>query len=145
MERKHRKLYIAPFCVYSAIMLYLLFNRQGGIEGMDYWTQIHINLNLEAFRTIRLFLNVLNDQEYTTAALINLGGNVILFIPLGFFLPQVFPKLRKFGRSMLATALIISAVELTQLFTLLGSCDIDDLILNVIGASIGYIIFKFLK
>ena len=145
MEQKHRKLHMALFCAYSVFMLYLLFNRAGGIEGMDYWKQIRANLNLEPFHTIRLFLKVLNKQAYTSAAFINLGGNVIMFIPLGFFLPRVSPALQKFWRTMVATILIITAVELTQLFTLLGSCDIDDLILNVTGAAIGYGIFKLLK
>ena len=144
MEQKHRKLHMALFCAYSVFMLYLLFNRAGGIEGMDYWKQIKSNLNLEPFHTIRLFLKVLDQQAYSAAAVINLGGNVIMFIPLGFFLPLVFPALGKFWRTILATALIITAVELTQLFTLLGSCDIDDLILNVIGAAAGYGLFKCL-
>ena len=141
MEQKHRKLHMALFCAYSVFMLYLLFNRAGGIEGMDYWKQIKSNLNLEPFHTIRLFLKVLDQQAYSAAAVINLGGNVIMFIPLGFLLPQVFPALQKFWRTALVTILIIITVELTQLFTLLGSCDIDDLILNVIGSAIGYGIF----
>ena len=145
METRHRKLHIFLFCIYSALMLNLLFNRAGGIEGMDYWKQIRANLNLEPFHTIRLFLRVLDKQAYSSAAAINLAGNVIMFIPLGFLLPRVFPKLRKFWRCMMATALIITAVELTQLFTLLGSCDIDDLILNVIGAAAGYILHKLCK
>ena len=84
MEAKRKLLHIALFCVYSAFMLYLLFHRAGGIEGMDYWKQIRANLNLEPFHTIRLFLNVLDQQAYSSAAIINLGGNVIMFIPLGF-------------------------------------------------------------
>ena len=145
MERKHRKLNLVLFSLYSGFMLYLLFNRSGGIEGMDYWTQIRANLNLEPFHTIRLFLKVLNNQTYSSTAFINLGGNVILFVPLGFFLPRVFPCLQKYWKAILATVLIITAVELTQLFTLLGSCDIDDLILNVIGAALGYGLHKLLK
>ena len=145
MERKHRKLNLVLFSLYSGFMLYLLFNRSGGIEGMDYWTQIRANLNLEPFHTIRLFLKVLNNQTYSSTAFINLGGNVILFVPLGFFLPRVFPCLQKYWKAILGTVLIITAVELTQLFTLLGSCDIDDLILNVIGATLGYGLHKLLK
>ena len=144
MERKHRNFNIALFCIYGAIMLWLLFDRVGGIKGMPYWDQIRANLNLEPFHTIHLFLKVLDSRVYSTSAIINLGGNVIMFIPLGFFLPQVFPALGKFWRTILATTLIITAVELTQLFTLLGSCDIDDLILNVIGAAAGYGLFKCL-
>ena len=145
MDKKHRKRNILLFVIYSAIMLWLLFDRVGGIDGMPYWDQIRANLNLEPFHTIRLFLKVLDQQIYSAAAVINLGGNVIMFIPLGFLLPQVFPGLQKFRHCILATVLIITTVELTQLFTLLGSCDIDDLILNLLGASIGYLIFKCIK
>ena len=73
-------------------------------------------------------------------AVINLGGNIIMFIPLGFLLPKVFRKLSSLPRILLITAGIITAVELIQLFTLVGSCDIDDLILNVLGAALGYLI-----
>ena len=145
METRHRKLHILLFCIYSGFMLYLLFNRAGGIEGMDYWKQIRMNLNLEPFHTIRLFLRVLGRKDYLSAAVINLAGNVIMFIPLGFLLPRVFPALSQFWQTILVTALIITVVELTQLFTLLGSCDIDDLILNLIGAAIGYGISKLTK
>ena len=145
MERKRRNFNIALFCIYGVIMLWLLFDRVGGIEGMPYWDQIRANLNLEPFHTIRLFLKVLDSRIYSTTAIINLGGNVILFIPLGFFLPRVFPALGKFWRTILTTTLIITAVELTQLFTLLGSCDVDDLILNVMGAALGYVFHKLLK
>jgi glycopeptide antibiotics resistance protein len=145
METRHRKLYIFLFCLYSAFMLYLLFGRSGGIEGKPYWDQIQANLNLKPFHTILLFLNVLTRPAYGTSALFNLGGNVILFIPLGFFLPCVFLRLRKFSSTILTTAAIISTVELLQLFTLLGRCDIDDLILNILGAAIGYGVHKIRK
>ena len=38
--------------------------------------------------------------------------------------------------------MLILCVELLQLATMLGSCDIDDLILNVIGASLGFFLWK---
>lgn len=46
---------------------------------------------------------------------------------------------------MLLVGGIIVAVELLQLFTLLGSCDIDDLILNMIGAFLGYGLFRMVQ
>ena len=61
-----------------------------------------------------------------------------MFIPLGFLLPCLWPRLRSFGRFLPAIVAIIVVIELTQLFTLLGSCDIDDLLLNTIGAVIGF-------
>ena len=145
METNHRKQYMVLFCIYSIFMLFLLFNRTGGIEGVDYWEQVQEKLCLKPFRTITLFLKALNKPGYSFKSLINLGGNVIMFIPLGFFLPRVFPRFQKLWRTILLTTLIITVVELTQLFTLLGVCDIDDLTLNVMGAIIGYIIHKLIK
>ena len=143
MEPKRKKLNTLLFCLYGTFMLYLLFDRSGYIPGVPYLAQW--KFNLIPFRTIRLFLNVLDHPAYCQAALVNLGGNVIMFIPLGFFLPRVFPRLGKLWRTLLATALLITIIELAQLLTLLGSCDIDDLILNLLGSGLGYGVHKLIK
>ena len=82
------------------------------------------------------------DQNH---AIINLVGNVIMFIPLGFCLPMLWKKQRTLWKTLLTTALIITLVELIQLLTLVGSCDTDDLILNVLGSAIGYGLFKMFQ
>ena len=125
---------------YCALMLWLLFDRPGYEPGIPYWEQAAEHLNLIPFRTLRLFgeLLVSGVRSYIRMAVINLGGYVIMFIPLGLLLPRVFPHLTSLPRVLLVTAVLITAVEITQLFTLVGSCDIDDLILNIIGSAIGY-------
>ena len=142
-----RKLYAAAFMAYCALMLWLLFDRPGYVEGIPYWEQVSAQLNLVPFRTLRLFGSLLDSPRpaYVRAAVINLGGNILMFIPLGFLLPGVFPKFHSLLRTVLATAVIITAVEIIQLLTLVGSCDIDDLILNVIGASLGFLFQKYVK
>ena len=139
-----RKLYTAAFMAYSALMLWLLFDRPGYTPGIPYWEQVTAQLNLIPFRTLRLFAGLLDSgvRSHIHMAVINLGGNIIMFIPLGFLLPKVFPNLSSLPRVLLTTGVIITAVELIQLFTLVGSCDIDDLILNVLGATIGFILHK---
>ncbi len=136
----NRKRNAALLLAYCTIMLWLLFDRPGYTEGIPYWEQVAAQLNLIPFRTLRLFADLLNSgvRAYTMMAVINLGGNIIMFIPLGILLPRVFPKLHTMPRVLLTTVLIITLVEIVQLFTLVGSCDIDDLILNVLGAAIGY-------
>ena len=136
----NRKVNTALFMAYCALMLWLLFDRPGYVPGIPYWEQAAGHLNLIPFRTLRLFgeLLVSGVRSYIRMAVINLGGNVIMFIPLGFLLPRVFPHLTSLPRVLLVTAVLITAVEITQLFTLVGSCDIDDLILNIIGSAIGY-------
>lgn len=147
MEKKQVNIYAMLFGIYCAVMLYLLFNRSGAIEGVDYWEQISMSYSLTPLKTIRQYLRLLELRpQLQRLAVINLVGNVVMFIPLGALLPMVFEKLRAFWKTFLCTAGIIIAVELTQLFTLLGSCDIDDLLLNLLGASMGYGLYRlFLK
>lgn len=141
MDQRRNRIWPVLFGLYSALMLWLLFDRPGYLPGIPYWEQLRANLNLVPFRTIRLYIRLLTripDSRYIPHAIINLLGNVVMFIPLGLLLPRVFKKLNKFLRVMLATALIVTAVELLQLFTLVGSLDIDDLLLNLLGAALGY-------
>ena len=83
------------FTAYCALMLWLLFDRPGFVHGIPYWDQVAAQINLVPFRTLRLFGSLLDSgqPEYVRAAIINLGGNIIMFIPLGFFLPCIFSKI----------------------------------------------------
>ena len=147
MTVDNRKWNTALFMAYCALMLWLLFDRPGFVAGIPYWEQVQSHLNLIPFRTLKLFTGLLDSvhPEYVRAAVINLGGNILMFIPLGFFLPRVFPKITSLPLVLLVTAILITAVEIIQMLTLVGSCDIDDLILNVIGSAVGFGIHKYAK
>ncbi len=141
---KKKRFWNIVFCLYGALMLILLFDRAGYDPSKPYAEQLQYNL--VPFETIRLFWRLLQSGSLglRNHALINLVGNVVMFIPLGFLLPTVSPRQRKLWRTLLATAMIIVLVEMLQLFSLRGSCDVDDLILNVLGACLGYILYKIL-
>ena len=145
MQNHRRKLHIALFAAYAALMLWLLLHRSGYVDGIPYLQQL--KANLIPFRTVRLFVRLLSHHRphLVRAAVINLVGNVVMFIPLGLFLPLVFRKLRKWHKALLCAALIITAVETAQLLTLVGSCDVDDLILNLAGSTAGYILYKIIS
>ena len=142
MKQRRITLWHIFFILYCAVMLLLLFHREGYDPSTPYSEQLRYSLI--PFHTTGRFLKSLISANiaYRNRAVINLGGNVIMFIPLGFFLPKLWQKQRKFRHTLLTTAGIIILVELTQMFTLLGTCDIDDLILNVTGAAIGYYSYK---
>ena len=142
-----RKRNAALFAAYCAMMLWLLFHRPGYDPDLPYWEQVARQLNLVPFRTLWLFADLLDSgvRAYIRMAVINLGGNILMFIPLGLLLPRVFRRCASLPRTLLTTAAIITSAELIQLFTLVGSCDIDDLILNVLGAALGYGIHKTMK
>lgn len=67
--------------------------------------------------------------------------NIILFIPLGFLLPYLWPKLSGF-KTVLTGLLVSVAIETTQYVLQLGCCDIDDIINNTLGSLLGYVLYR---
>lgn len=72
----------------------------------------------------------------------NVLGNIIMFIPYGFFV-SYFLNLKKPLSNFILVLLISCSIEVTQL--IIGRVfDIDDIILNVLGGMIGFYIYKSL-
>ena len=72
----------------------------------------------------------------------NIFGNMLIFVPLGLYLPTVFPGMRRFLRTLLAVVLVSASLEALQYLLGTGSTDIDDLWLNALGGSLGYLLFS---
>lgn len=71
-------------------------------------------------------------------------ANIILFIPLGFFVPAIFRSKRKAYRTVSITFAITFGIEFLQYF--IGRLsDIDDIITNLLGGIIGYMIFRIMN
>ena len=101
-------------------------------------------VNFQPFHTvyhiyIKGYVNGYVSARYT---LLNLQGNLIAFMPFAFFLPCFFPKQRHWYLFLPTILLTVCAVEGMQLLLMVGSCDVDDLILNVGGA---FLLFWILK
>lgn len=75
------------------------------------------------------------------AAFLNLAGNVLGFVPFGFFVPILNKRLRKSIVITVLGFLMSLTVELIQLVTKVGCFDVDDLLLNTLGAFFGYLFF----
>ncbi len=72
----------------------------------------------------------------------NVAGNMLMFMPYGFFI-SYFLKLKKPSAIFLLSLIVSLTIETTQ--SLIGRVfDVDDIILNVLGAFIGFGIFYFL-
>lgn len=77
--------------------------------------------------------------------LLNVIGNVVLFIPSGIILPVVYRSLDGFWKVLGVGSGISLCIELLQLpFSVRGS-DVDDLILNTAGVAIGYGIYALVR
>lgn len=121
---------------YALIMCWLLFyrNRYFG-EGYSY--------NLVPFYTIKKYI-IHYDHFNFDIWFKNLFGNIVLFMPIGLFLPLLN---KKYSRGLVLTAasiMLITIVEMTQMLTRVGSFDIDDIILNTFGALLGLLSMKLL-
>ena len=72
--------------------------------------------------------------------LANLLGNIMIFVPYGFFISMAGKSMGFFKILFFSMALSLG-VETIQLFTRVGSFDVDDILLNTIGGVLGYILF----
>lgn len=70
--------------------------------------------------------------------------NVLLFVPIGFLLGAIINE-RRWGQVIKIGCLLSIIIELAQLLTRRGVCNIDDVIHNTIGCAIGYGIFLLCK
>lgn len=76
----------------------------------------------------------------TYLVILNIAGNIILFMPLGFLLPLLWERWRSAKATVLLGAGLSFSIEFLQFFTSRGT-DVDDLMLNTLGALWGYGVF----
>ncbi|MBQ9827927.1 MAG: VanZ family protein [Lachnospiraceae bacterium] len=100
--------------------------------------------NLVPFREIiRFYSNI--DSLGFRAVFDNLLGNVIAFIPFGFFYPIIIKRHSSFWRTFFGALCLSLIIETIQFLTKVGAFDVDDLILNTFGGVLGYLLFKLVN
>lgn len=70
--------------------------------------------------------------------------NVLLFIPYGLLFPFMIPE-RLFWFTPAAGCLTSVFIEITQLITSCGFCQIDDMVMNTAGTILGFVFYILLK
>lgn len=70
--------------------------------------------------------------------------NILLFIPLGFLLPLLWPNAGKLMYVFLAGFFLSLMIELSQYYSYRAT-DVDDLIMNTAGTLVGYLLYKLFK
>lgn len=128
------------FFLYLMGLCYFLFfaENYGRILG-----QSNYRYNLVPFREISRFWtyrNILGIYSF-----LNLAGNVLIFVPAGFFVPILWKKKRSFLFTVCVTFEMSLLVECLQLILRVGSFDVDDLILNTLGGILGYLLLTILN
>lgn len=133
-KRKLRRLGKILFVMYIAFLIYfLIFSDWYGRTGHDTY-----QYNLILFKEIKNYWEhreILGWVSYS-----NLIGNILIFVPFGFFMPMA-SRYRSFILTTLYSFGLSLIVEFFQLVTMMGSFDVDDMLLNTLGGSLGFIIF----
>ena len=134
------------FMLYLMLLITLtLFDSSWGRNGFaikDFKVYIKQSVNLVPFKTIINYIKEFNSMYSTRQIMFNLMGNICAFMPMALFLPLLFKKQSKFKNFIITMIIIILGIESLQLITTSGRFDIDDLILNLFGAVIMYLLFN---
>lgn len=94
-------------------------------------------MNLIPFRTVMIYIRGIRVVG-PMAVVINILGNIGVFVPIGFLLPILWKRCRRLLQLTLIALCGSVFIEVTQGFFAVGVVDVDDVILNVTGALLGY-------
>lgn len=142
LKAKIKKAGAVAFALYIAVLVYFLFFSESYGRVPD-GERIY-RYNLVPFMEIRRFW-VYRESVGMFAMLCNIVGNVVGFLPFGLFLPLLSKNTRSLVFITVSGLLVSLAVETIQLITRVGIFDVDDLLLNTLGAMSGYLLFKICK
>ncbi|MGI5949781.1 VanZ family protein [Peptoniphilus sp.] len=152
-----REILIRIFTSYLAVLSVLLFTSNAKISSMginltsanfdfvgnfkDRMSDGAWGVNFYPFRTMKSYIKYSGFSH----TLVNILGNIVIFLPFGILVPEISKRFRKLSKLFLLALLTSFFIEFTQFF--IGrSVDIDDVILNVTGGVIGFLIWrKFLS
>ncbi len=134
----HRKIGWVIFVIYLAFLVYFMFFADS--LGRDI-TQEGYAYNLTLFKEIRRFY-IYREQVGMKAFILNDIGNVVAFMPFGFFFPVIM-GLRERPIVTVPVCFAFSlCLEVIQLLTRVGSFDVDDILLNTLGGILGLLIYR---
>lgn len=136
------------FALYIPVLFFILFLyriRTGEQFELEVFSEEHFNMvNYIPFATIISFFERAEEGAINRDIVVrNMAANLLMFVPMGMALPVLFEKkFNKLWKMILFMLVLVSIIEVTQFLTFYGSADVDDLILNVVSAVIGYSIIQ---
>ena len=124
---------VAAFSAYTFAILYVtLLSRPA----------IFFTIELDPIASYRRAANA--PAHLAAIEIRNVLLNIVMFIPLGIFLPLATPRFRKFCTLLPAALIAALAIETTQLATRRGVFSVEDILHNTLGAALGLALFLLL-
>ena len=137
-EFNHKAVMKLLFIIYMCVLVYVVFFA----KAMGRTPQDGYVYNLTPLKEIKRFMKYIWDNDALgRPARLKIFGNIIAFMPFGIYLPYTSESKLGFISTFLYTFSLSLTIELVQLITKVGSCDVDDIILNTLGGVIGYILW----
>ena len=128
------------FIVYLLALYYFTIGKVPYLPGL--MPNRHL-ANIVPLKTISEYISfIIKGNLQWRIAVINLVGNIILTVPLAIYLAYFIRPFRKLWKILAVSMAVILLIEIYQFFSGRGSFDIDDIILNLLGAAAGYGIWK---
>ena len=135
-----REVAINIFFIYFLVLIELTICKRGALE-IGFRNKFYVN-----YIPFKETINMFKDNFMGIGnALYNVLGNILLFVPLGFFIPLLFNKKNKISSVALYGACTSILIEAIQLITSNNLTDIDDVIFNTLGAILGFFIYNLLN
>ncbi|MCD1260073.1 VanZ family protein [Paenibacillus athensensis] len=127
---------LALYTIFLLYMMFVGFHRTA-LSG-------ELRYNLVPLRTIGSY--VTHFSAYPLRIwLINLAGNLVVFMPYGFVLPMLLPRARRLRGLLVVFVPPLLLLETLQSALRVGSFDVDDVLLNTLGASLALAGFHLVR
>ncbi len=143
IDWKRESVLLLMYLVLAVMIRFVLFPRDladGHVQGLVFDASEVLSPRMNLIPFIHLFrYGNIRDLLW------NVAGNVAMFIPVGIVLPVAYRKLDSLGKVTLAGAFLSLCIEIVQLPFPSRASDIDDLILNTLGAAAGYGIYAVFR
>lgn len=134
-------LYCVFICYIFLLMKILFLSRISLLDLFCNERTFSRSINLIPFYSIMEYIS--GSSSITKAiAFVNVVGNIVIFIPLGIYLP-LFKNDKRVITNLLLILTVSLFVESIQGLLGIGASDIDDVILNSLGGCIGILGYKF--
>ena len=148
-EKRKDLLRIALFCSFALYLVLLInflffessFSRGYGLiflqdsETVSYYLENYMNI-----RPFSMMYRYIHGYMIGTVSLnsfmMNIVGNFILFMPFAVFLPLFYKKQHNFFVFLFTVASLSATAEILQVLFMMGTGDIDDLMINTVGACV---------
>jgi glycopeptide antibiotics resistance protein len=128
---------------YFALLFYIFFLARRRRGPTLPWRKRHLNL-IPLKNKFDHFVSQYNTPDPQLREFyIDFFGNILLFIPFAFFF-YFFFRIKEPRKSILISVIISVSIEFIQFILSIGVADIDDVIFNAAGATIGMLILKLL-